>query len=59
MVQGYCTEEVVTTRKLVYCHESHFNMKFFIAIGMCYCYQTNKWLRYVGRITTNIFYCDS
>jgi hypothetical protein len=27
-----------TTRKLVYFHKSHCNMKYFVAIGMCYCH---------------------
>jgi hypothetical protein len=48
-----------TTRKLVYYHGSHYNVKFLVRIGMCYCYQTYKWLRYVDSITKNIFHYHS
>jgi hypothetical protein len=34
-----------TTRKLVYCRRFHYNVKKFVAIGMCYCHQTYKWLQ--------------
>jgi hypothetical protein len=48
-----------TTRKLVYCNESHYNVKTVVVIGMCYCHQIYSWLRFVGGVATNIFRCDS
>jgi hypothetical protein len=48
-------EDYDTTKKSVFCHGSHYNVKKFVVRGTWYCNQTYKWLVYIDNIATNIF----